>query len=87
MPGKHLWHGVGDFEVDGWTIEAWKRNCGMKYVHSARAPDGRTSNYKHFKAREGNPFSLLEDAEQDAICDVLESCEPLRQVSGRGLPS
>ena len=28
--------------------------------------------YKAFAAREGNPFSLLEDDEQDIICEILE---------------
>lgn len=69
---KHLWHGVGEFTVDGWAIEAFKRNFGMKYVQVARAPDGRKGDYDSFAAREGNPFSLLEDDEQDAICETLE---------------
>jgi hypothetical protein len=69
---KHLWHGVGEFAVDGWSIEAFKRNFGMKYVQEARTPDGRTGDYNSFAAREGNPFSLLEDDEQDAICEILE---------------
>ncbi|WP_038935059.1 hypothetical protein [Bradyrhizobium japonicum] len=25
---KHLWHGVGEFIADGWSIEAFKRNFG-----------------------------------------------------------
>jgi hypothetical protein len=58
--------------VDGWSIEAFKRNFGMKYVQEVRAPDGRTGDYQSFAAREGNPFSLLEDDEQDAICEILE---------------
>jgi hypothetical protein len=67
-----LWHGVGELTMDGWSIEAFKRNFGMKYVQEARAPDGRTGDYKSFAAREGNPFMLLEDDEQDAICEILE---------------
>lgn len=67
-----LWHDVGEFTMDGWSIEAFKRNFGMKYVQKARASDGRTGDYKSFAAREGNPFSLLEDDEQDAICEILE---------------
>lgn len=70
---KHLFHGVGEFTVDGWSIKAFKRNFGMKYVQEARSPDGRTGDYETFAAREGNPFSLLEDDEQDAICEILES--------------
>lgn len=70
---KHLWHGVGEFIVDGWSIEAFKRNFGMKYVQEARSPDGRTGDYETFASREGNPFSLLEDNEQDAICEILEN--------------
>jgi hypothetical protein len=69
---KHLWHGVGEFTLDGWSIEAFKRNFGMKYVQEVRAPDGRTGDYETFAAREGNPFSLLDDDEQDAICEILE---------------
>ena len=52
--------------MDGWSIE------GMKYVQEARAPDGRTGDYKSFAVREGNPFSLLEDDEQDTISEILE---------------
>ena len=70
---KHLHHGTGEFRVDGWSIQAFKRNFGMKYVQEARAPDGRTGNYETFAAREGNPFSLLEDSEQSAICGLLEN--------------
>jgi hypothetical protein len=69
---KHLQHTCGEFRVDGWTIEAFRRDRGMKYVQQALAPDGRSGNYASFAAREGNPFNLLEDDEQDAICDVLE---------------
>jgi hypothetical protein len=69
---KHLWQGVGEFTVNGWSIKAFKRNFGMKYVQEVRAPDGRTGDYKAFAAREGNPFSLLEDDEQDVICEILE---------------
>lgn len=69
---QHLWHGVGEFTVNGWAIEAFKRNFGMEYVQEVRAPDGRTSDYKAFAAREGDPFSLLEDDEQDVICEILE---------------
>lgn len=69
---KHLYHGIGEFRVDGWSIEAFKRNFGMKYVQAARSPDGRAGAYETFHAREGDPFSLLEDDEQDAICEVLE---------------
>jgi hypothetical protein len=45
----------------------------MKYVQEARSPDGRIGTYETFRAREGDPFSLLEDDEQDAICELLES--------------
>lgn len=45
----------------------------MKYVQSVRASDGRTDDYDYFEEREGNPFHLLADDEQDAICDVLET--------------
>ncbi|WP_027526725.1 hypothetical protein [Bradyrhizobium sp. Ec3.3] len=48
---KHLYHGVGEFRVDGWTMEAFKRSFGMKYVQEARAPDGRTGSYESFAAR------------------------------------
>ena len=70
---KRLRHGVGEFTVDGWSIEAFKRNFGMNYVQEARSPDGPTGNYETFAAREGNPFRLLEDNEQDAICEILEN--------------
>jgi hypothetical protein len=38
---KHLYHGIGEFRVGGWSIEAFKRNFGMKYDQEARAPDRR----------------------------------------------
>lgn len=44
----------------------------MKYVQRARAPDGRTSDYESFAAREGNPFRPLEDEEQDTLYEILE---------------
>lgn len=69
----HVWHSIGEFEVDDWVIEAFKRTSGMKYVQSVRAPDGRTADYDYFEEREGNPFHLLEDDEQDAISDVLDA--------------
>lgn len=69
---KHLYHGVGEFRVEGWSIKAFKRNFGLKYVQEARSPDGQIGTYETFRAREGNPFSLLEDHEQDAICEALE---------------
>lgn len=55
-----------------WSIEGFKRNFGMKYVQEARSPDGWIGTFETFHAREGNPFSLLEDDEQDAICELLE---------------
>lgn len=58
--------------MNGWSIAAFKRDFGMKYVQEVRAPDGRNGDYKAFAAREGNPFSLLEDDEQDIICEILE---------------
>lgn len=69
---KHLYHAIGEFRVEGWSIEAFKRNFGMKYVQEARSPDGRIGTFETFQAREGNPFSLLEDDEQDAICELFE---------------
>lgn len=39
---KYLFHGLGEFTVDGWSNKAFKRNFGMKYVQEARSPDGRT---------------------------------------------
>jgi hypothetical protein len=72
---QSLWHNIGEFEVEGWVIEAFKRNHGTKYVQSVRAPDGRTVDYRYFEEREGNPFQLLENDEQDAICDVLENLQ------------
>lgn len=69
---RHLWHTIGQFEADGWIVDAFKRTSGMRYVSSVRAPDGRTADYEYFEGREGDPFSLLEDDEQDALCDVLD---------------
>jgi hypothetical protein len=69
---KTLFHTVGEFEAAGWRIEAFKRSEGMKYVQKATAPDGRTGDYDLFDAREGDPFCLLEDGEQDRLCDVLD---------------
>jgi hypothetical protein len=69
---KHVWHGIGEFTVDGWSIEAFRRNFGMKYVQAARGSDGRTGDYQSFASSEDNSFSLLEDDEQDAICEILE---------------
>jgi hypothetical protein len=70
---QHLQHTWGEFRVDGWMIEAFRRDYGMKYVQRALAPDGRSGDYASFAAREGNPFNLLEDDEQDAICAILET--------------
>lgn len=69
---RELWHSIGEFEVDGWRIEAWKRNEGMNYVHLAVAPDGRKATYDDFEKREGNPYALLDNEEQDALDDILE---------------
>jgi hypothetical protein len=50
----------------------WRLDFMREYVQEVRAPDGRTGDYESFAAREGNPFSLLDDDEQDAICEILE---------------
>ena len=70
---KDVQHGVGTFQVDGWTIKAFRRSTGMKYVQQATAPDGRTSSYDDFEKREGDPYCLLEDAEQDAVDRLLDA--------------
>jgi hypothetical protein len=77
MPPYRTWkdvhHTIGRFEAAGWTVNAFKRGDGMKYVDRITAPDGRTGDYELFHAREGDPFCLLENDEQDRLCDVLEA--------------
>lgn len=67
-----LFHAIGEFECDGWRIEAWKRNYGIGHLHSVTAPDGRRAGYDDFEQGEGDPFHLLEDDEQDALERLLE---------------
>jgi hypothetical protein len=68
-----LVHSIGSFEAQGWMIDAFKRSDGMKYVQAVVAPDGRTGDFDHFHNREGDPFCLLDDDEQDRVCDVLDA--------------
>jgi hypothetical protein len=70
---RDLFHAIGEFECEGWRFEAWKRNWGIGYLHSVTAPDGRRAGYDDFERREGDPFCLLEDDEQDALERVLEA--------------
>jgi hypothetical protein len=74
---KHLIHSIGEFAVDGWTIHAFKRNEGVKYVDKAVAPDGRTGNFDLFSSREGEPIDLLEDDEQDRLDAIIEALPPV----------
>ena len=78
---KHLFHSIGEFAVDGWTIHAFKRNEGVKYVDKAIAPDGRTGNFDFFASREGGPIDLLEDDEQDRLDVIIEALAPVEQVA------
>jgi hypothetical protein len=74
---KHLFHSIGEFTADGWTIHAFKRNEGVKYVDKAVAPDGRTGNFDLFASREGGPIDLLEDDEQDRLDEIIEALPPV----------
>ncbi len=81
---KHLFHSIGEFTADGWTIHAFKRNEGVKYVDKAVSPDGRTGNFDFFASREGGPIDLLEDDEQDRLDAIMEGLSPV-EASDAGL--
>jgi hypothetical protein len=68
-------HTIGVFEAGGWRLEAFRRSSGMKYVQAVTAPDGRIGKFEDFEAREGDPFCLLEDDEQDLVCAVLDAMQ------------
>jgi len=71
-PWREVIHTLGQFEIDGWKLIAFKRSHGVKYLDSAVAPDGRTGTYDSWEAREGNPVHLLADDEQDRLDDIIE---------------
>ncbi len=81
---KHLFHSIGEFTADGWTIHAFKRNEGVKYVDKAVSPDGRTGNFDFFASREGGPIDLLEDDEQDRLDVIIEGLPPV-EASNTGV--
>jgi hypothetical protein len=68
-------HTIGVFQAGGWRLEAFRRSSGMKYVQVVTAPDGRIGKFEDFEAREGDPFCLLEDDEQDLVCAVLDGMQ------------
>jgi hypothetical protein len=71
-----LWQAEGEIRIEGWTLRLAVRESGISYTAAATAPDGRHSDYEAFEAREGDPYALLEDDEQqrlDAFVDRLEA--------------
>jgi hypothetical protein len=67
------YHDLGRFTIDGWWFAGFRRDWGIKHIVEALSPDKqRQSTWKDFEAREGNPFSLLTDDEQEAFCKLLE---------------
>lgn len=71
-----IWHAAGEIRIDGWTLRLATRNGGISYTAGATAPDGRSSDHEDFEAREGDPYALLADDEQerlDALFDRLEA--------------
>ena len=83
---RDLYHGIGEFTADGWTIHAFKRNEGVKYVQTAIAPDRRTGNFDFFYSREGGPIDLLEDDEQDRLDDIIEALPAAERVVADDTP-
>jgi hypothetical protein len=71
-PWQELFHGLGDFEIDGWKMRGFKRSDGIKYLDRAVSADGRVGTYESWEEREGNPILLLADREQDILNDILE---------------
>jgi hypothetical protein len=73
---SNLWQAEGEIRIEGWTLRLAVRESGISYTAAATAPDGRHSDYEAFEAREGDPYALLEDDEQerlDAFVDRLEA--------------
>jgi hypothetical protein len=65
-PWREFFHGLGDFEIDGWKMRGFKRSDGIKYLDRAVSADGRVGTYESWEEREGNPILLLADREQDS---------------------
>jgi len=65
-----VWHEAGELRIDGWTLRLSAREGGISYTVEAVAPDGRRSDQETFEAREGDPFALLSDGEQELL-DVM----------------
>lgn len=72
QPWSDVYHSIGSFSIDGWRINGFKRNYGIKYIDSATSPEGRRDSYDSWSAREGNPVALLTNDEQDALDELLE---------------
>ncbi len=75
-PWRELFHGLGDFVIDGWKMCGFRRSDGIKYLDRAVSADGRVGTYESWEEREGNPILLLADREQDILNDILAEAEP-----------
>ena len=71
---KHLFHSIGEFTVDGWTIHAFKRNEGIKYVDKAIAPDGRTGNFDFFESGKVGRSTCSKMASRTVSTRSLKGC-------------
>lgn len=70
-----VWHEAGELRIDGWTLRLSAREGGVSYTMDVVAPDGRRSDQETFEAREGDPFALLSDEEQELLDATLSRIE------------
>jgi hypothetical protein len=68
-----VYHGAGLIAVEGWWLRLYRGTKGIRYLEEAVAPDGRRSGYDLLSAREGDPYALLEDDEQERLADLVEA--------------
>lgn len=74
-PWASVVHSYGQFVIEGWKLEAFKRSYGIQYLNQAVAPDGRAGTYESWHACEGNPVHLLLDDEQDHLDALIEGTD------------
>lgn len=82
-----VYHSVGELRVDGWTLRLFRRSEGFGYCEEAVDPSGRKADYDAMVEREGEPFGLLEDDEQErlrALVDRLEADADATREALRG---
>lgn len=82
-----VYHSVGELRVDGWTLLLFRRGEGLGYCEEATDPSGRRADYDAMTEREGEPFGLLEDDEQErlrALVDRLEADADATREALRG---